>query len=64
MNLWKVHYLKLEGRETGAFFHGAVMLDFQEHHQIELLVIWEPLHCVVADSELLSFLKQDQHRQL
>ena len=58
MNLWKVLYLKLEGRETGEFFRGAFMLDFQEHHQIELLVIWEPLHCVVVDSEVLSFLNK------
>ena len=57
MNLRKVHHLKLEGREAGAFFHGTVMLNFQKHHQIELLVFWEPLHCVVADSELLSLLK-------
>ena len=31
--------MKLEGRVTGAFFRGAIMLDFQKHHQIELLVI-------------------------
>ena len=57
VNLWKVHYLKLEGRETGTFFRGAVMLVFQKHHPIELLVIWDPLYWDVADSELLSFLK-------
>ena len=39
------------------FFRGAVMLDFQKRHQIELLVIWDPLYWDVADSEILSFFK-------